>query len=253
MRIEGKVILVTGASQGIGLEIAKALSKKGARVVFASRALDRLRLEAQKAGADNLAVRMDVADPASVRSAIAEIMSEYGRIDILVNNAGQNGRLCRWMEMDQELEREILETHVLGALNVMRSVVPIMQAQRFGIIVNIASIVAWVPMPGVCVYSAAKAAIVAFSEASRAELECDGIDVRVFAPAHTTTGFPIQRPTRETPETVASTFLASLLKGDACTISDEALPRIKRYFPKAAQKIMAKTGLHALDVIADKG
>jgi hypothetical protein len=123
-----------------------------------------------------------------------------------------------------------------------------MKHQKSGVIINFASIVAWVPMPGVAVYSAAKSAVASFTEALRDEVKGDGIDLRVFAPAHTNTGHAIQRPTRQTPETVAKAFLDSLLHDKGCVISDGALPRMKRFFPKATQKMMARTGLHALDI-----
>ena len=100
---------------------------------------------------------------------------------------------------------------MLGSERVMRAALPAMRRQESGIIVNFASTVAWVPMPGAAAYSAAKAAIVSLSEALREELRQDGIDVRVFAPPHTSTEagkrMPLDLPKIFTPEWVAEQFV----------------------------------------------
>jgi NADP-dependent 3-hydroxy acid dehydrogenase YdfG len=120
-RIKDKVIVVIGASRGIGLEIARLLSQNGAKVVFAGRTIERLQEEAGKTGPENLAVQMDIIDSTSIERAVSEIHNRYGRIDVLVNNAGQNGQLGYWSDMNPSLEREVFETHVFGTLNTIRA------------------------------------------------------------------------------------------------------------------------------------
>src|ERR1044071_7132761 len=150
MEPQGKVIVVTGASYGIGLEIARALVREGARVVFAARSLDKLQAEVERATASAgcaMAVQMDVTSTDSVSMAIQEVVERFGRIDAVINDAGNGGSLEFWASSGQDKTRELFDVHVLGAERVMRAVLPTMLAQRSGTLVNFASTVAWVPMP----------------------------------------------------------------------------------------------------------
>ena len=246
MEMKGSVIIVTGASQGIGREIAHALAKESAMVVFAARSIDKLRLEASKAGSNAIAVQMDVSNDQSIEKAIREIMDRYGRIDAVINNAGFNGSLSLWSDTNSSQTRQIFDTHVYGTERVMRAIVPIMRKQKSGVIVNFASIVAWVPMPGAAAYSAAKAAIVSLSETLREELREFGIAVRVFSPAHTNTGFALERPTRATPQSVAQDFVEFLHGEQACATTEGLLLFMKRIFPRMTANIMNQTGFKAL-------
>ncbi len=255
MKLNDRVVLVTGASSGIGLEIAAALVREGACVAFAARSVPKLRAAvaaATREGGRALAVEMDVTDDASVANAVAEVLRAFGRIDVLVNNAGNGGQLGLWAASDSAAVRAMFDTHVFGSERVTRAVLPTLLAQRCGVVVNFASTVAWVPMPGATAYSAAKAAVVAMSASLRAELKESGIDVRVFSPPHTSTAagkdWPLDLPKIFEPAWVAKQFVRAL-RGDASRATpggNGMLLLIQRIYPKLAVRIMNGLGFRAL-------
>jgi len=127
MKLADRVVLVTGASSGIGLEIAGALVREGARVVFAARSMPKLQAAVEAAtrtGGRALAVNMDVTDEASVNAAVAEVIRSFGRIDVLVNNAGNGGTLGLWAASHSAAVRAMFDTHVFGRERVTRAVLP---------------------------------------------------------------------------------------------------------------------------------
>jgi NADP-dependent 3-hydroxy acid dehydrogenase YdfG len=254
VELKDKVIVVTGASAGIGLEIAKSLVREGARVVFAARSLAKLDEEVRRAivnGGTAMAVRMDVTSDASVATAIGAVLERFGRIDILINNAGNAGPMSLWASADPDATRNLFDVHVLGADRVMRAALPAMRRQGSGTIVNFASTVAWVPMPGAAAYSAAKAAVVSLSETLREELKGEAIDVRIFAPPHTSTEsqtLPLDLPNIFTPEQVAAEFVRAL-RGDRARVvagGNAMLLLIQRISRSLAARIMNRLGFKAL-------
>jgi NADP-dependent 3-hydroxy acid dehydrogenase YdfG len=253
MEPKGKVIVITGASSGIGLAAARALAREGARVVLAARSIESLRTEADRlatGGAETLAVPMDVTSDESVADAIAAVLSRFGRIDAVVNNAGNAGHLSPWDRMAPAATRAMFDVHVFGMERVTRAVLPHMTAQGSGTIVNIASTLAWVPMPMAAAYSAAKAAVLSFSESLRAELAGRGVEVVLFAPPHTRTPseMPLQGPRVFTPEWVADELVRTLRRGRACFLagaSNRALLVMRRIAPGLASRIMRDIGLRA--------
>jgi short-subunit dehydrogenase len=256
MEPKGKVIVVTGASSGIGLECARALARTGAKVVLAARSGEKLAAEAEhlrRNGWDALAVRMDVTSDASVASAIAEIHERCGRVDAVVNNAGNGGELGFWADADEQSTRAMFDVHVFGAERVARAVLPGMLERRSGTIVNFASTVGWVPMPAAAAYCAAKAAILAFSESLRGELDPHGVRVLVFAPPHTDTeagrAWPLDVQTFP-PEWVAAEFVKSLRRDRPTFLagaSNRALLKIQRLAPALASRIMRSVGFRAVE------
>jgi NAD(P)-dependent dehydrogenase (short-subunit alcohol dehydrogenase family) len=258
MNLDGSVIVVTGASSGIGLTIAHALVDEGARVVFTARSRERLEAEVKKAtarGGDAIAVSMDVTSDDSVSAALEVILARFGRIDVVVNDAGNAGEMNLWSAMSPQIVRETFDVHLHGTERVMRAVLPTMQRQRSGTIVNFASTVAWVPMPGAAAYSAAKAAVVSLSEALREELRSDGVDVRVFAPPHTSTEagkrMPLDLPKIFAPEWVAAEFIAFLrgTRARALPGGNGMLLLVQRFSPRLASRIMNKLGFNALSKV----
>lgn len=256
MEPKDKVILVTGASSGIGLASARELAREGARVVLAARSLTRLEVETaaiRADGADATAVVLDVTDRASTEAAVSEILRRFGRIDVAINFAGNGGALGPWDQASPEQLRVMIETHLLGAEHLARAVAPAMLACRSGIIVNIASTVGWVPMPGAAAYSAAKAAVLALSDALHAELAGRGVEVRVFAPPHTNTeagrAWPLDGPQVFEPEWVARQLVGAL-RADRVRFlagaSNRLLLAIQRLSPAYARFIMKRIGLTAL-------
>ena len=258
MNVEDKVIVVTGASSGIGLAIAHALVREGARVAFTARSADRLEAEVERArrsGGEAIAVPMDVTSDSSVNAAIETILARYGRVDVVVNNAGNAGEMNLWSAMTPEEVRTMFDVHLLGSERVMRAALPAMRRHGGGTIVNFASTVAWVPMPGAAAYSAAKAALVSLSEALREELAKEQIDVRVFAPPHTSTEagrrMPLDLPKIFTPEWVASEFV-TFLRGRrprALPGGNGMLLFLQRVSPRLASRIMAGLGFKALSKV----
>jgi NAD(P)-dependent dehydrogenase (short-subunit alcohol dehydrogenase family) len=255
VKVDDKVIVVTGASSGIGLAIAHALVREGARVAFTARSADRLKAEVERAmlgGGDAIAVPMDVTSDGSVEAAIEVVLARYGRVDVVVNNAGNAGEMNLWSVTSPSALREMFDVHLLGTERVMRAVLPTMRQQGGGMIVNFASTVAWVPMPGVAAYSAAKAAVVSFSEALREELKGEQIDVRVFAPPHTSTEagkrMPLDLPKIFEPDWVASELVAFLRGKQARALpgGNGMLLFIQRLSPRLASRIMSGLGFKAL-------
>jgi short-subunit dehydrogenase len=248
MDLRDKVIVVTGSSKGIGLEIGKQLLLKQAKVVFCSRKMEDERTSLGIESENAFFVNIDIRDNQSIQSAIKKVVDYFGSIDILVNNAGDNGVISKWLDSDIERKRNIFETHVFGFLNMIRAIVPVMKKKGAGIIVNFGSIVGFVPMPGLAMYSAAKASIISLTESLRYELKNEGIDLRLFVPAHSTNGHNIGRKTNHTPESVAIKFVDVLMKGKISFVTEGFLVMLKRYFPGMTQSIMNKTGNGALKV-----
>lgn len=253
----GDVVMVTGASSGIGLAASRALARAGATVVLAARSGAKLEQEAEgirREGGRALAVALDVTSDASVRDGVAEVLARLGRIDVLINNAGNGGRLARWADTDPAATRVMFEVHVFGMERVSRAVLPAMLARGRGTIVNIASVVAEVPMPNAAAYCAAKAAVVAFSGSLRGELGPRGIDVRVFAPPHTRTAagdaWPLGLARTFSPEWVADALVRSLRRGDARVFAGSTswmLLALHRVAPGLASRVMTDIGLRAGD------
>lgn len=154
----GKVIVVTGVSTGTGLACARSLAREGARVVLVARSLRKLEEAAaaiERAGGIAFPVAMNVTSDTSVATAVASVLERFGHIDAVVNNAGNGSKLAFGDSTDPSVTRALFEVHVFGMERVSRAVLPSMLARGSGTIVNIASTVAWVPMPAAA-YCAAK-------------------------------------------------------------------------------------------------
>lgn len=228
MQIENTVMLITGASSGIGAATARAAAASGARLVLAARREDRIRALAAEIG-DAIAVRCDVTDTDGIDALIEGAVSRYGRIDVVVNNAGQ-GLVAPIEATDPADLRALFELNVVAPLGVMRAVIPLMRAQRSGTIVNVSSGTTFQPIPGVGAYSATKAALSTLSAVARVELAIDNITVSTMFPYITETDFMASLrgpaptwdsgdsgdgPTPQTPESVAKAILRLIVSGDA--------------------------------------
>src|ERR1700733_7870613 len=187
MQINDRVFIVTGASSGIGLATAIALSDRGAKVALLARNSDALQELARKLpGSFPVAVDMTQFD--RVREAVGGIHRHYGRVDGLVNNAGRS-YAASVEEIEPALFDEIFHLNVLGPIVAMQAVIPLMRTQSGGSIVNINSGTAFMTVPQYSVYSASKRALLGFSLTARAELEKDRIVVSEIYPFITATNF----------------------------------------------------------------
>jgi NAD(P)-dependent dehydrogenase (short-subunit alcohol dehydrogenase family) len=187
-----RVVVISGASRGLGLIMARQLAAEGARLVLLARdpeELDRARAQLP-ADAEVLTVRCDIRRRADVRAAMATVLDKWSAVDVLINNAGviQVGPLEHMTHEDFE---NAMATHFWGPLHLMFEVVPSMRHRTFGRIVNIASIGGRLAVPHLAPYSASKFALVGLSDAVRTELSQYGIRVTTVSPGLMRTGSPL--------------------------------------------------------------
>ncbi|HTS01321.1 MAG TPA: 3-oxoacyl-[acyl-carrier-protein] reductase [Thermoanaerobaculia bacterium] len=188
--LAGKVALVTGGSQGIGESIAMALAAAGAHVVVAARREDKAAAVARAiaaAGGSAEALRLDVADPASVTAGFKSVVETHGKLDVLVNNAGitEDGLILR---MSKDSWDRVLATDLTGVFLCAQEAAKTMLRKRVaGRIVNITSVVGLMGNAGQTNYAAAKAGVVGFTKALAREIGSRGITVNAVAPGYVET------------------------------------------------------------------
>lgn len=182
MQVNGATAIVTGGASGIGLGIAIALRAAGARVVVADLSLDAA--QAAAATLDGLAVRVDVADEASVHNLVSSAVVWGGQVDILVNNAGV-GPQAAIASMTAADWRWILDVNLWGVLHGIAAALPAMLERGSGHIVNVSSMSALAPMPPLGAYAVTKAGVSALSEVLRLEIADRGVGVTQVAPGPT--------------------------------------------------------------------
>jgi short-subunit dehydrogenase len=190
MELAGKIVVVTGASMGIGEAIAKIFADQGASVVMLSR--DAGRVEAARGrvghGERTVAMACDVRHREDVERSIGLTLHHFQRIDVWVNNAG-HGLLDSVAQMDMTACREMFDTNLFGAVAAMQAVIPAMRQQGGGTIINISSVAGHIPMPFHAAYSATKFALNAMGKAAGVELKKDGIHVLTVCPGYVQTPF----------------------------------------------------------------
>lgn len=179
-----KVVLITGASSGIGAALACELGRRGAGVGLLARREEVLREVAAKveaAGGRAFSVAVDVCDAVAVKAAAAKVSGHFGRIDVLIANAG-TAEITLARAFDIEVVTKILSVNVLGAMNSVAAVLPEMVARGSGQIVGVSSLAAYRGMPGSGAYCASKAALSTFFESLRTELRPRNIFVTTIHP-----------------------------------------------------------------------
>lgn len=181
--LQGKTAIITGGAQGIGQAVATRLAASGARIVLWDRDLELAQATATTFGPDALACGVDVADWASVEAAMATTLEATGRADILVNSAGIAGSNGPLADYPVEEFRQITEVNLLGTFHVNRAVVPAMRAQKYGRIVNIASVAGKEGNPNASAYSASKAGVIGLTKSLGKELADMDIAVNCVTPA----------------------------------------------------------------------
>lgn len=222
VKIDGSVIIVTGASSGIGEAIARLAHARGMKVVLAARRAALLAaVSASLPG--SVAVPTDVTSSDDVRALVDSAVAEFGRIDVLVNNAGQ-GLHLPVIDVDLDDVRAVLELNVLAPLALMKAVTPVMRSGGGGAIVNISSGSTRRVLPGVGPYAATKSALNTLSEVARSELARDNITVSLVVPGVTKTAFhdmlragsaDVANAPKCSPEQVAEAVLRVVESGEA--------------------------------------
>lgn len=183
----GRVAVVTGASAGIGAEIARELSRRGHELVLVARSADKLEAMAAELGGTAHVLPADLADRAA-RAELLGRVSEFGTPDVLVNNAGFS-TLGPVHRSDPSAELNMIEVDVLAVADLCSRFLPGMVERGTGAVLNVASTAAFQPLPGQAGYGAAKAFVVSYSQSLRAELRGTGVSVTVLCPGPVDTGF----------------------------------------------------------------
>ena len=183
--LKGKCAVITGASRGIGKCIATKFAKEGANVVINYRNNEeealKVKQELEDLGSQVLVVKADVSELEQSENLIKEAKKEFGRVDILVNNAGitKDNLIIRMKEEDFD---SVIKTNLKGAFNCLKAVTPIMLKQKYGKIVNMASVVGVVGNPGQVNYCASKAGLIGMTKSLAKEIGSRNITVNAIAP-----------------------------------------------------------------------
>ncbi|PXW19201.1 SDR family oxidoreductase [Pantoea sp. JKS000250] len=187
MKIEEAVIMITGASSGIGQATARAALQAGARVILLARRKDRLDALADGSG-KALAVACDVTQPGQIANAVRQGLARFGHIDVLINNAGQ-GLYAAVEEIEAADFRALLELNLITPLMMMHAVIPPMRRQGAGRIINVSSGATLATYPGSAAYTSSKAGLNMLSGVARLELAEAGITVSTVYPFMTRSEF----------------------------------------------------------------
>ncbi len=181
--LDGEVAIVTGASAGIGAATARALARRGARVVLAARRVDRLAAQVEtiiRAGGSALGVPTDVSDPAQAEALVRHTLDTYGRVDILVNNVGGGAFVPLTLE-PVEIAR-MVDANLTGAILLTRAVLPGMMERRHGTIIAVAAVTGAVALDPL--YSATKFGLRGFALSLRRQVAGSGVTVSVVSPGY---------------------------------------------------------------------
>jgi len=189
MRLDGKVVIITGASEGIGAACAAEFARAGARLSLTARSEQGLRAAAAKSGSEAALVTTgDITNEETRQAVVARTLERFGGIDLLINNAGAGLYLPSW-NAPMEETRRLMELNFFALLAMTQAVIPHMRARRAGTIVNVASIAGKVALPWLTLYSASKFAVGALTEGLRMELRSDGVRTMLVCPGYVQTGF----------------------------------------------------------------
>jgi NADP-dependent 3-hydroxy acid dehydrogenase YdfG len=192
MTIEGKVVVITGASSGLGEATARHLSARGATVVLGARRVDRLEALAKElsaGGGKAFAMETDVTDAKQVQRLVDAAVKTYGRIDVMINNAGLMPQSRLELRKIDEWDR-MIDVNIKGVLYGIAAALPYMQKQKFGHIINVSSVAGHKVRPGGVVYSATKTAVRVVSEGLRQEVKPYNIRTTVISPGAVDTELP---------------------------------------------------------------
>lgn len=217
--METKVVLITGASAGIGFSAATQLMNKGARVYAASRR-GGVSQKASEGEGEIIHVKMDVNKEDEIATVVAQILKENGRLDVVISNAG-NGIAGSVEDTSSEEVKYQMETNFFGAVKVIQACIPVFRAQRYGKIIATSSVAAVVPIPFQAFYSAGKSALLVFMQALALELKPFGIQCCSILPGDTKTDFTASRKYTVASQSANSAYSAKMKKSVGKMEKDE--------------------------------
>jgi short-subunit dehydrogenase len=251
MRVDGKVVLITGASEGIGAACAAEFARHGAKLSITARNEAAL---VRAGGPGALITAGDLTDPETRRSVVARTLERFGAIDILINNAGVGLYSPTWRAPVDETRR-MWEVNYFALLGMIQEVVPHMRARRSGTVVNVGSIGGIVTLPWLTLYSSTKFAVGSLTEGLRMELLRDNVHAMLVCPGYVRTAFQqnalggeppsdVQRARRMaiTPEQCAVDIRRGVERGARTVMSPKSgwfLVLVSRLFPGETQRRMA--------------
>jgi len=217
--MNGQTAIITGGGRGIGKAIAESLANRGVNIVVVDVNIDvadQTASELTALGVKSIAIKADVANPSDVKGVFESAAKEFKKVEILVNNAGitRDGLLLRMREEDWDL---VMNVNLKGTFLCLREGVKAMSKQRYGRIINISSIVAFMGNPGQANYSASKAGIIGLTRTTAKEYASRGITVNAVAPGFITTAM-----TDSLPDNVKQEMLRAIPMNKFGTIEDVA-------------------------------
>ena len=199
MDLRDKVVIITGASEGIGAACAAAFHTRGALLSLTARSRSKL---LAAGGGEALITAGDITDPATQNDIVAATIARYGRVDVLVNNAAVGVYVPAW-KAGVSYTRRMFDVNFFAPVEMTRLVAPYMRKQGGGTIVNVSSIAGKVTLPWLTLYSASKHALCSFGDGLRMELKRDGIRVVTVCPTYVKTDFQSHILAGEPPRTIA--------------------------------------------------
>ena len=201
MVLESKVTFITGGASGIGAAIAKKFIQEGTRVIICDVDAETGTKTAQQIGGNIHFYKMDISDEEQVKKTVETVINEFSRIDILINNAGiTNDRLL--LRMTKQDWESVIGINLTGTFLVTKTIMRYMIKQRYGRIINIASVIGLIGNPGQANYAASKAGIIGFTKSCAKELAGRNITVNAIAP-----GFIETRMTENIPDEIKQNYL----------------------------------------------
>lgn len=253
--LRDRVVVLTGASSGIGRELARLLARRGARLGLCARRLERLealREEIRTEGGEApLVVRCDVGDPEQVQVLQKRVEEVFGEVDVLINNAGR-GAFRPFAQLDPAEAREVVETNLLGVIYCTRAFLPGMLARGKGNLVFISSVLGELPAPEHAVYGATKFAVSGLAESLQYELEARGIRVTLIEPGLVmsefagVSGTPLKR-FEQVPYKSAAAVAGEIVRAVeaeqrryVADFGSRLAIGFRRHFPRAARMIFSR-------------
>lgn len=259
MNIRGRLVLVTGASSGIGAATAKVMAREGGKILLLARtrpALEQVAAEIKAMGTSAWVYPVDICDARAVEQAAQEIQKDAGVPDILINNAGAG----RWLPVDETSPEEAVQmmaSPYFGAFNMTRAFLPAMRRRNAGHIVNVTSPAGFVAWPNATAYTVARWAMRGFHESLRADLAGTEMNATLIVPAAVSSPYFANNPGGEerlpgiaklyrklTPEDVAEAILRGVQREQREVIIPPLLKltlRLHRLFPRFVESVLLKT------------